>query len=312
MSKLIRHKLKVENVQLATLVSKAPEGEEWLHEMKFDGYRILCVIDKDIRLITRGQQDWTDKFISIQNAVQKLKLQNTILDGEIVVLDKNGLPNFQLLQNAINEGETSFVYYVFDLIFYKGKDLTHHPLEERKEILKAILPKKSNIIRFSSHIKGKGKEVFDEACRLGFEGIVSKESQSHYTQKRTRSWLKVKCTHRQEFVIGGFTEPKGSREYFGALLLGYYKNKHFQYCGRVGTGFNTQTLKILYSLLLKNKSKQCPYSSALHINDLQNWVKPNIIVEIEFKEWTHDGVLRHPSFKGIRQDKNPKNVKKEG
>lgn len=293
------------HVQLATLVSQAPEGEEWLHEMKFDGYRLLCFIEKDIRLITRGQKDWTHKFIAIQNAIEKLKLQGTVLDGEVVVLDEKGLPNFQLLQNAIDEGQATFVYYVFDLIYYKGKDLTHHPLEERKEILKAILPKKSNIIQFSYHIKGNGKEVFKEACRLGFEGILSKESQSYYIQKRTRSWLKVKCSQRQEFVIGGFTKPKGSREYFGALLLGYYKNKQFQYCGRVGTGFNNQILKKIYDLLLKNKAKKCPYSPIFHINDLENWVKPNIIVEIEFKEWTQDGILRHPSFKGIRWDKKP-------
>lgn len=297
--------------QLATLIKKAPNGEEWIHEMKFDGYRILSFIQDDIRLFTRGNHDWTDKFESIASELKKLKLHNTILDGEVVALDEKGLPNFQSLQNALSlKKESELAYYVFDILVYKGKDITQKELIARKDVLKKCIPDNS-IIRYSDHIQGNGEQVFKNACKLGFEGIISKNIYSCYTQKRTRNWLKVKCTARQELVIGGFTKPRGERGYFGSLLLGYYQDKEFIYCGRVGTGFNQNSLRELHTLLSKYKITTPPFKDPPVDKNIESWVKPIIVAEIEFQEWTDDGLLRHSSFKGIRQDKPPCSIKRE-
>ncbi len=291
--------------QLATLVDKPPNDDDWIHEMKFDGYRLLARLDKEVSLITRSQHDWTKKFEPLRAELEKLHLTDTILDGELVALDKNGLPNFQLLQNAIkNITKSKLVYYVFDLLYYQGYDLTPLPLIERKTILEKILPQNHPSIRYSGHIQGNGDKVFKKAAKLGFEGIVSKNINSPYIHKRTKNWLKIKVNQRQEFVIGGFTEPSGERAFFGALLLGVYDaNKTLHYCGRVGTGFTTASLNELYVLLKKRKSNKCPFAEQPLMNDLISWVKPTMIVEVEFKEWTSEGILRHASFKGVRQDK---------
>ena len=239
-------------------------------------------------------------------------LHHTILDGEVVALDKKDLPNFQLLQNAIkDQEETTLVYYVFDILVYKGKDLTGEELITRKNLLQTLIPKHSLIIHYSDHIQGNGEQVFKKACKLGLEGIVSKNIHSHYVQKRTRNWLKVKCIKRQELVIGGFTKPRGERNYFGALLLGYYQGKEFRYCGRVGTGFTQNSLKELHTLLSKYKTTKSPFKNSPIDMDIESWVKPKIVAEIEFQEWTQDGLLRHSSFKGIRNDKSPNSIKRE-
>ena len=298
--------------QLATLVDKAPTGDDWIHEMKFDGYRLLTVINNEVKLITRGQHDWTHKFKPLSAELEKLKLSQTILDGELVVLDKKGLPNFQLLQNAIKTGNAKFIYYVFDVLFYQGYDLTSLPLIERKAILEKILPKNHPSIRYSSHIQGQGDKVFKKAAKLGFEGIVSKHIDSPYIHKRGKNWLKIKVSQRQEFVIGGFTEPSGDRAFFGALLLGVYdENNKLKYCGRVGTGFTDSSLKELHRILQKSTRKKCPFIEIPTMNDLLSWVKPTLIAEIEFKEWTSEGILRHASFKGLREDKEPIQVTEE-
>lgn len=299
--------------QLATLVSEPPSGAQWLHEIKFDGYRLLCVIDKDVKLITRGQKEWSDKFADIVKAVKKLNLAGTILDGEIVALDENNRSNFQLLQNALHKKENSqLAYYIFDLIYFQNYNLSQLELLERKEILQKILPpSQEGLIRFSDHIVGNGQSVFENACALNLEGIISKNIHSHYMQKRTKSWLKVKCHHRQEFVVGGFTQPHGNRSYFGSLLLGYYLGDHFQYCGHVGTGFTDHALNMLYELLIKYKTEKSPFDKAISEKNLLSWVKPKVVVEVEFTEWTKEGILRHPSFKGIREDKFAKTIGKE-
>lgn len=297
--------------QLATLVDKAPTGDDWIHEMKFDGYRLLAVINKQTTLITRSQNDWTHKFETLASELDKLNLRGTILDGELVALDQKGLPNFQLLQNAIKTGNTKFVYYVFDLLYYQGYNLTTLPLIERKAILEKILPQNHPSIRYSDHIQGNGEKVFKKAAKLGFEGIVSKHIDSPYIHKRGKNWLKIKVSQRQEFVIGGYTKPSTDRP-FGALILGIYDdNNKLQYCGRVGTGFSDSSLQELHILLQKNARKKCPFAKAPPMNDLISWIKPTLIVEVEFKEWTSEGILRHASFKGLRADKEPIQVTKE-
>lgn len=298
---------------LAVLVDKPPRGDNWIHEMKFDGYRLICMIDKSIRIFTRNQNDWTDKFGELVAALKKTKLKDAVLDGEIVAHDEKGKPSFQALQNTLSdEANGQLIYYVFDLIAYQGYDLTSLDILTRKAILKkAITKADKKIIRYSDHIKGNGEKTFDNACKLGFEGIVCKSADSIYLQRRTRDWLKVKCTHRQEFVIGGFTKPRGSRAYFGALLLGFYEKGKFKYCGRVGTGFNEASLKSLYGELKKNICKTSPFDDHIPGRDIKAWVKPKLVVEVEFTEWTEEGSLRHPSFKGIRKDKKASAVVRE-
>ncbi len=306
---------KVIHPQLATLVDKAPIGKEWLHEIKFDGYRLLCFIEDKIKFITRGQQDWTSKFEKLASQMRKLKeLQGTVLDGEVVALDQNNHFNFQMLQNALHhDKKIHLVYYVFDLIYYKGKDISHLELLERKKILKKILAKlNSNAVRYSDHVIGKGQQTYKNACQMSLEGIMSKNIHSEYDQKRSKNWLKVKCTHRQEFVVGGVTKPKGSRGHFGSLLLGYYdENKDLHYCGHVGTGFDNNSLKDIFLLLNKHTTAKSPFVQPPIENNLLTWLRPKIVIEVEFLEWTSDGMLRHPSFKGIREDKAPSKAFKE-
>lgn len=299
--------------ELATLVDRPPNSNDWLHEIKFDGYRLIAHIDSKVKLITRGQLNWTKKFPNIQEALESLDLKDTIVDGEIVVLDSSGKSNFQLLQDAISSDEkSSFHYYIFDILYYRGYDLTEVELLKRKQILKQImLQNDSPFLHYSDHVIGNGKEFFENACQLSLEGIISKEIHSAYVEKRTKSWLKVKCSHRQEFVIGGFTKPKGSRQYFGSLLLGTYSNDKLIYCGHVGTGFDSATLDTLHKMLIKQQTNDMPFKNKPKERNIASWVKPKIVIEVEFTEWTNEGMLRHPSFKGIRMDKASKQVKCE-
>lgn len=300
--------------QLATLVDKAPIGNDWLHEMKFDGYRLISIIkDKaTLNILTRNGLDWTKNFKKIADEIKKIKLSNTILDGEVVVLDEQGKPSFQLLQNAMKgKIKAAIVYYVFDIIYYEGRNLSTLSLIDRKKILEQIIPKNNDILRYSDHVIGHGQSMFENACELGLEGIMSKNCKAGYTQKRTQSWLKIKCHHRQEFIVGGYTKPKDKRAYFGSLLLGYYEKNKFKYCGRVGTGFNANSLKEIYSLLEKNKVKECPFATKPPMQDFASWVKPKIVVEVEFTELTLEGILRHPSFKGLREDKKATCISRE-
>ncbi|MEX0611611.1 MAG: non-homologous end-joining DNA ligase, partial [Pirellulales bacterium] len=227
--------------QLATLASQVPQGDDWLHELKLDGYRFLAFFDKgNVRLVTRRGNDWTARFRSVADALEELPIETAILDGEVVSIDDQGLSNFQQLQNLMKRGNVeSLVYYVFDVPYLQGYDLTQAPLIQRKQVLARLLlsanPDNEGTIRYSDHIQGQGELVLQHACRSGMEGIVSKRADSTYQQYRSSSWLKVKCLKRQEFVIGGYTKPEGSRVGFGSLLLGYYDNGDFKYAGRVGT-----------------------------------------------------------------------------
>jgi bifunctional non-homologous end joining protein LigD len=236
--------------QLATLVQTAPQGDAWLHEIKLDGYRVLARIERGrARLFTRSGQDWTARFPSVTAAVERLHAKSALLDGEVVVLDAQGVSHFQSLQEALSQGRTQdLVYFVFDLLFLDGRDLRSLPLSERKALLARLLHGSGTTIRYSAHVEGRGGTFYDKACRMGLEGIISKRKDAPYRSGRSTAWVKVKCVASQEFVIVGFTEPKGARAGFGALLLGVYeKDGSLTYVGRVGTGFDTRSLKALHA-----------------------------------------------------------------
>ena len=307
--------------QLATLVDSIPQGEEWLHEIKFDGYRILCRIERGhVSFLTREAKDWKARFKALQNAAMELPVRQAFLDGEVVALDANGLNNFQLLQNSLKQNTSSnLVYYVFDLLHLDGRDLMSMPLLERKELLKGLLPpnrdpKNCGSLRYSDHWIGKGAALFEKACGMGLEGIISKRKNEPYRSGRSKDWLKTKCVKSQEFVIGGFTDPAGSRADLGALLLGVYDDtRNLRYAGRVGTGFDRQTLSDLRALLDKIERKSPPFIDPPAGFDARgvHWVKPDLVGEVVFTGWTSDGLLRHPAFKGLRGDKPARKVKRE-
>lgn len=301
--------------QLATLVDAPPKGKTWLHEIKFDGYRMITYKDGNlIRLMSRNNKEWTAHFDKIVGAIKKLPQKKLILDGEVVVLDKAQHSNFQLLQNAIKSNEkVAFIYYIFDLLYYADFNLMHLPLVERKAILHKLIPSVNGpILRYSDHVIGSGDKIFNKACDLGLEGIISKEAHSQYEEKRSKNWLKVKCIKRQEFVIGGYMPPKKGRDCFGSLCLGVFNpKKEFVYCGNVGTGFTQASLEEIFKQLKKYKTPINPFNPHPPGIKTAIWVKPKLIAEIEFTEWTNEGSLRHPSFKGLRMDKSPSKIIRE-
>ncbi len=303
--------------QLATLAQLVPKGSQWIHEIKLDGYRTLAFIKKNrCQLRTRSGLDWTDHYPSIAKQLAKLKVTNAILDGEIVVLDEKGHSNFAHLQSALKKGDDHLlVYYVFDLLYLDKTDLRGEALEKRKQGLKELLKKsKPKQIVFSDHLRAQGEDLFKQACQLGLEGIVSKERNRAYNQGRNTDWQKIKCSSRQELVIGGFTDPQGSREGFGALLMGVYENqkmrhdKKLRYVGRVGTGFDSQVVKELLQKFKKLKAKVSPFVNTDPSERGVHWLEPKLVAEIEFKTWTQDHILRHASFKGLREDKKAQHI----
>lgn len=305
--------------QLATLADAVPAGDEWLHELKFDGYRILAIGDgKQVRLFSRNGKNWTRKFPRVAETLRSWKLQG-IVDGELVALDDSGASNFQKLQNAIRDGRQSgLVYYVFDLPFFAGYDLRDVALEQRKQQLEAFvkLHATSQVgpIRLSEHLTGDGEEFLKSTCRRGLEGVVCKRRNARYESRRSPSWLKVKCSARQEFVVGGFTRPGGSRTGFGALLLGYFDSRGaLRYCGKVGTGFDASALADVKRRLDALTTEECPFAEPPQEaqRGRPTWVEPKLVAEIEFTEWTQDGALRHPSFQGLRADKEAHEVVRE-
>ncbi len=304
--------------QLATLGTSVPTGDKWIHEMKFDGYRLLAFFEKGkVRLVTRNGNDWTHKFPTLAKTLSELPFDSAILDGEVVSLGEEGLPDFQQLQNLLKRGnDKEIVYYLFDVPFYGGYSLTETPLIERKQLLAVLLAKhvrSDSIIRYSDHIEGQGDSVLSNACKLDMEGVVSKQAESGYLQARSPGWIKTKCTKRQEFVICGYTKPTGSRVGFGALLLGYYDNGKLIYAGRVGTGFNHTSLRQIHSELKKRKVDSSPFDNSLNSSQSRgvSWVRPELVGEVEFTEWTDEGLLRHPSFQGLREDKPAKQIVRE-
>jgi bifunctional non-homologous end joining protein LigD len=304
------------NVQLATLAESIPKGDQWLHELKLDGYRIVAMVERgQTRLVTRSGNDWTDRFPDIAQAVERLRLESAILDGEVVALDNDGVTDFQRLQNWLKRGgQDSLVYYIFDLPYVAGYDLTQTPLVERKrwlaDLLLSAAPENNGTLRYSDHIRGQGVQVLEHTCRFAMEGVVSKLANSSYQGRRTKTWLKTKCLKRQEFVIGGYSKPSGSRTAFGALLLGYYEGQRLVYCGRVGTGFTEDSLKQIESELATRRSRSPAFHNPPTGSQRRGvtWVRPELVAEVEFAQWTDDGLLRHPVFHGLREDKSPQEI----
>ncbi|MCS6296800.1 MAG: DNA ligase D [Nitrospira sp.] len=304
--------------QLATLVTASPEGEDWVHELKYDGYRILCRLkDGEATLLTRNGHDWTAKLPHIAAAIEELSGRSAWLDGEVVALLPDGRISFQGLQNAFDaRSDNNLLYYVFDLLYLNGYDLRDVPLVERKRLLSALLNDRpsSSLIQYSDHISGKGDAAFAEACRSGMEGLIAKRADAPYLSGRNRNWVKVKCGHRQEFVIGGFTDPSGSRSAFGALLLGVYDAQgRLQFSGRTGTGFSDRSLKELHARLKKLEKKQPSFVNPPVGSEARgvHWVKPTLVAEVAFAEWTNEGQLRQASFHGLREDKDARSITHE-
>jgi len=301
--------------QLATLVKTIPPGESWISEIKFDGYRMLCRVDNgEARIYSRNDKEWTANFPSIAHVASRLAVDSAWLDGEVVTLDAKGRTSFQALQKVLSENEEgSLSYFVFDIPYLNGYDLRQVPLLERKKVLGRILDAVPAPLHLSFHQRGGGTAFLAEACKLGLEGSILKQADSRYSAGRNRAWLKLKCGKRQEMVIGGFTDPAGSRTAFGALLMGVYENGQLRYSGKVGTGFDDDALETLRRKLDKLVQAKPAFTNPPRGAEARrcHWVKPLLVAEIAFTEWTDGGGLRHPSFQGLRMDKKAKDVARE-
>lgn len=290
----------------------------WIYERKLDGERILLFKKGEkISLKTRNKKSANTSYPEIVKAAKKIKADQIILDGEVVAF-KGDVTSFSRLQDRMHvksreEAESSNVgvyYYIFDIVYLDGYDINKLPLQTRKDILKKVVSF-NNRLRFTAHRVNDTKKYYKNACKKGWEGLIVKKADGPYLHKRSSDWLKFKCVHEQEFVIAGYTEPGGSRKGFGALLLGYYKGDKLKYAGRVGTGFDDETLKSLAKKLKKIKTKKNPFDSDEPEGKGVHFVKPRMVGEAGFTEWTDDNKLRHPRFLGLRRDKSPKKVRRE-
>jgi bifunctional non-homologous end joining protein LigD len=302
--------------QLATLAEKPPgDPDDWVYEVKFDGYRMLARIDGgDVRLVTRNGNDWSDRLPHLVRALKKMAFASGWLDGEIVVLDERGIPDFQALQNAFDRARVEdVIYYVFDLPYYAGHDLTEVPLVERRRLLESLMDKSaSHEVRHSDTIVAASRDILDSACRMGLEGVIAKRLESRYAQRRTSDWIKLKCTRRQEFVVAGYTDPQGTRSGLGSLLLGFYDDAgRLVYAGNVGTGFDETALADLKKKLGAIQRAQSPYAVKTPLDAKAHWVAPKLVAEVSFAAWTESGRIRHAVFHGLRLDKDARSVTRE-
>ncbi|MGN6644854.1 MAG: non-homologous end-joining DNA ligase [Verrucomicrobiota bacterium] len=305
-----------------------PKGADWLYELKFDGVRGLAIKQKDsVQLISRNVKDLTGKYPEIAKALRSLPVKETVLDGEIVALDGDGKPSFQLLQAANLPGQSRppLFYYVFDVIQLEGKDLTGLPLLKRKAMAQSLVEQLPDTIRFSASIQADSERVLREMQSRGLEGLIAKRRESKYEiGRRSGAWVKFKWTNEQEFVIGGYTPPQGTRSHFGALLVGFYERGKLLFASKVGTGFDQRLLKSLYDQMQKLRRSDCPFANlperqnarfgrAMTLAEMRRctWVEPRLVCEIRFSEWTRDGHLRQPAFMGLREDKNAGEVVRE-
>ena len=310
---------------MATRVKELPPGN-WIYELKFDGYRALAFkTDKEVRLVSRNRTNFSDDYPLITDSLKQLPAESATLDGEIVALDQHGRPSFQLIQGYGKSKQTPIIYYAFDLLFLEGTDLRSRPLIERRKLLEKLLKKAPENIRFSEELQGSKEELIEVAKKFQLEGLTAKRPDSVYESgRRSSAWLKIKLTQQQEFVIGGYTLPEGSRNYFGALLVGYYSPQGLLYAGRVGTGFSEAALETLYGGFQQITRATCPFINlpektrgrwGLGITPAVmkrcKWVDPILVAQIKFTEWTSDDQLRQPVFLGLRTDKAVKDVVRE-
>jgi bifunctional non-homologous end joining protein LigD len=312
----------------AKLVEKPPATGDWIYELKFDGIRLIAVKrDKKVSLLSRNQNDLSARFPEIIEAIENLPARECVIDGEVVALDNEGRSSFQLLQAREMEGRKSPIYfYAFDLLQLDGKSLIGLPLEARKSILEKLCAGAGDPIRYSGAIGSDPKRLLEAVKRRGLEGIIGKQRNSVYEPgRRSGVWIKLKCVNEQEFVIGGYTPPQGERKHFGAILVGYYDNNKLVFAGKVGTGFTTKSLSMLHKKFQKEACPDCPFVDLPSKQNGQwvqgitpsmmkkmHWVNPKFIAQIKFAEWTRDGKLRAPVFLGLREDKKPTDVVREG
>ena len=302
--------------ELATLVdAPPPDPAAWIFELKFDGYRMLARVEGgNVALITRNNHDWTHKLVPLRDALIDMKLPDGWYDGEIVVHDKNGKPDFGLLQLAFDGANTAdIVYFIFDAPYCDGQDLRDVPLETRRAILEKIMQKAgTGQVRFSAEFGNDPAELVAAACKIGLEGVIGKKRDSRYVSRRSPEWIKLKCGQRQEFVIAGYTDPQGSRTGIGALLLGTYdQDGALKYAGNVGSGFNHASLNDLKEKLSALETDVSPFPPRTVAGRKHHWVKPTLVAEVSFSEWTSAGSVRHPVFQGLRSDKPAKGIKRE-
>jgi bifunctional non-homologous end joining protein LigD len=311
----------------AKLLESMPSGGGWIYEIKFDGYRALALRGgSETRVLSRNEKDLGIKFPEVKDSIAALDIHDAIIDGEIVALDEKGRSSFQLLQSFdMGQVRPPIAFYAFDLLQLNGKDLQGLPIEERKSKLEELLKEPPGVLRYSASFTKDIPELLDRARTLGLEGLIGKRGGSRYEAgKRSGAWIKIKLHLEQEFVIGGYTEPEGSRKYFGALLVGFFEGKNLKFAGRVGTGFSEKLLSTLFSELNKIKIEGCPFfnlpaagrnrwDQGLTASEMRrcHWVKPMMICQIKFTEWTRDDRLRQPVFLGIREDKNANEVVRE-
>jgi len=294
---------------LAVPAAEPFDREGWLFEVKWDGYRAVAEVDgRSVRLYSRRGLSLAERFPSVVAALRDFGHQ-VVLDGEVVALDDEGRAQFQLLQNYA-EGAGHLVYYVFDLLFLDGCDLRDRPLRERKELLRQVLPGRPGL-RYSDHLQRQGIAFFNAVRQLEVEGIIAKDGASAYVEGRSFAWRKIKHRRRQEAVIGGFTAPRGGRSGFGALLLGVYQEGRLIYVGHVGSGFSDKALSALHRTLLALATPASPFAARPPSAMPVAWVRPELVCEVEFAEWTGDGLMRHPVFLGLRDDKSPQEVTRE-
>jgi DNA ligase D-like protein (predicted ligase) len=307
--------------QLCKLVERAPSGDGWVHEVKFDGYRMAARIDHgDVQLLTRSGLDWTEKYPETAEALAKLPVTSAYIDGELCGVGADGVTSFALMQVAGDTGTAALVYFAFDLMALDGAPIARLPLLQRKAKLAGILKKPPAGVAYSEHNAGSGEAMREAACKLGLEGVVSKQIDSQYSPGNRGIWVKSKCLNRAEFVIVGWTDPEGSRSSIGALLLGYYEDGKLKYAGRVGTGFSEKTLRMVHGKLTPLAIDTMPLSTApprksrfggtLSLSKV-HWVKPTLVAEVTYLTWTDDGLLRHTVFVGLREDKPAKDVRRE-
>lgn len=312
----------VTSPMLATLVDEPFDDQAWLYEIKWDGYRAICTVDEKgtVTLVSRNGLDFLPQFPELADLAHAFASLPVVIDGEIVSLDDTGRSSFQRLQGSFNRNRPSargkdaekfpLTFVAFDALYADGKDLRKVPLEERKALLERII-EDTNLVLYSKHVRGSGRALFEQAKKNRLEGIVAKKSDSTYQERRSRDWLKIKTQLVQECVVGGYTEPRGSRKGFGALLLGLYEGNALHYVGHVGTGFDGKLLASLSAKLQKLERKTSPFAQDVDSNAEAHWIRPELVAQVRFAEWTRDGLMRQAAFLGLRVDKKPKDCKRE-